>query len=216
MKSVIILVTLLLLCFLPVDARKMHARATGRILCRIDGRNYRVPHAIVRLKDRDSGRDDTFGSTRSSRTGWFRVSGRAGDRYGKPDPYIQVEYQYRGIYGRLDVENAAMVNRKDKTRTRRYSRYLGFGNLYFSGDSCRAYVMTLRAMKDYRRKARKSLPYSKLRVVTLARIHGRTPYATTNKIRIPRGYRYRFSTAKHELAHTIRHSLVSGIYAHFI
>ena len=65
-------------------------------------------------------------------------------------------------------------------------------------------------MKNYStRTGGKSLPYSRLKVVTEALIHGGTPYATTDKIRIPNGYSYNLQTAKHELAHTVRHSLVS-------
>ena len=69
--------------------------------------------------------------------------------------------------------------------------------------------MMYKAMKDYRFCTGKSLPYSRLRVVTRAPIHGGTPYATTDKIRIPSGYNFNLESAKHELAHTVRHSLVS-------
>ena len=48
--------------------------------------------------------------------------------------------------------------------------------------------------------------------------HGGTPYATTNVVRIPRGYSINnidVETAKHELAHTVRHSLDGSMF-HFL
>ena len=213
MKLAIFLIALVgLLNLLSVDARAKPSRATGRVYCKINGRNYPIRYAIVRLMDKDPGIDDTFGTTRSDGSGGFSVSGAAGDLFGSPDPYIQVEYAYNGVYGKLEVENVIRINRKDETSTRHYSRNLAFGSIIFKGDSCRAYVYTLEAMMDFRRKtAGRSLPYSMLRVVTRAPIHGGTPYTTTNKIRIPKGYRYSFTTAKHELAHTVRQSLVSQV-----
>ena len=211
MKVPVLLLTLLglLLISASVDARRKYARARGRVFCRINGRAQPIPYVKVSLMDKDPGFDDTFGTTRANRLGYFNVAGTAGDIIGNPEPYIRVEYQYRGVYGRMDVENAIGINRKDKTSVRPYARYINFGNIYFSGDSCKAYVNTFLAMKNYRDRTGLSLPYSKLRVVTRAILHGGTPYATTNKIRIPRGYNYNLRSAKHEFAHTIRHSLVS-------
>ena len=209
MKLQIILVCFLaLLCSFSVEARKKYARARGRVYCRINGRSYPVQYAKVSLRDKDPIRDDTFGTSRTNRYGYFTVSGWAGDWWGNPDPYIQVEYQYAGSYGRMDVENGIGINRRDKTPVKRYRKYLNFGNIYFSNDKCKAYVNTFLAMKNYRLRTRLSLPYRKLRVVTRALIHGGTPYSTTNKIRIPKGYNYNYRTAKHEFAHTIRHSFV--------
>ena len=197
------------LCVFSVEGRRKYARARGRVFCRINGRAYPVPYAKVSLLDKDLIGHGTFGRSRTSRSGYFTVSGRAGDLWGNPDPYIQIEYQYSGYYGNMDVENAIGINRCDKTSVKRYSRYLNFGNIYFSGDSCRAYVNTFLAMKHFHVNTRLSLPYRKLRVVTRALFHGGTPYATRSKIRIPRGYNYNLRTAKHEFAHTIRHTLVS-------
>ena len=210
MKSLIVLSVVVLLCVLSADARRRSATATGRVLCRIDGAVYPVQYAVVRLKDRDLIFHDTFGSTRSDRYGRFRVSGSARDPFrNDPDPFIQVEYQYSGPYGNMKVQSGFGRQRLDRTSTRRYARFLNFGNIYVRGDHCRAYVMTYFAMVNYRRLSGKSLPYSRLKIVTRPLIHGGTPYATTNKIRIPSGYRYTYTTAKHELAHTVRHTLVS-------
>ena len=210
--SLLVLCLVATSCILSVEGRRKYARARGRVLCRINGRSHPVPYAKVRLMDKDIGFDDTFGTSRTNRFGYFTVSGWAGDIFGNPEPYIKVEYQYSGPYGRMDVENAIGINRKDKTSVKRFSRYLNFGNIYFSGDYCKAYVNTFHAMKIYRLRTRQSLPYRKLRVVTPAVIHGGTPYATTNKIRIPKRYNYNQRSAMHEFAHTIRHSLVSCFY----
>ena len=199
-----------LLCLVSVDAKKHHATATGRVLCRIDGTSHPVAYVRVRLRDKDTVFHDTFGSTRSDSSGRFRVSGSAGDVFGKPDPFIEVEYEYSGTYGKMEVQNELLgINRRDATSTKSYSSSINFGDIYFSNDHCRAYVMTYLAMKDYRTRSGKSLPYTRLKIVTRAPIHGGTPYSTTDKIRIPSGYNYDFGTAKHELAHTVRHSLVS-------
>ena len=210
MKSLVIFSVIGLLCaFSPAHARRRSATATGRVLCQINGASYPVEYATVRLKDQDIIFHDTFGSTRSDSSGRFTVSGSAGDLFGKPDPFIQVRYEYTGWYGNMKVQNELGTNRRDRTSKRSYARYISFGDIYFSSDHCKAYVMTYRAMKNYRSLSGKSLPYSRLKVVTHAPIHGGTPYSTTDKIRIPSGYNYDFGTAKHELAHTVRHSLVS-------
>ena len=209
MKMLLILLGLVLFAsVVSVSARRKFARARGRILCRINGRAYPVQYAKVSLLDKDPVGYDTFGTTRTNSQGYFTVSGRAGDIIGNPEPYIQVEYQYSGVYGKMKVENGLWFNRRDKTSTKGYSSSLTFGNIYFSNDNCKAYVNTLSAMKNFRYCTGQSLPNKVLKVVTRALIHGGTPYATTNKIRIPRGYNYNWRTARHELAHTIRHTLV--------
>ena len=209
-RSFCIVILLGLFSALPVEARRRHVTATGRVLCAIGGTSHPLQFVTVRLKDRDLVFHDTFGSTRSDSSGYFTVSGSARDTFGNPDPFIEVEYQYSGVYGRMEIQNELLgINRRDDTSTRGIASHIDFGDIIFSNDHCKAYVMTYRAMKDYRERTRKSLPYSRLKVVTRAPIHGGTPYSTTNKIRIPSGYNYGFETAQHELAHTVRHSLVS-------
>lgn len=217
MKTLLMLLGLVLFAsVLSVSARKKFARARGRILCRINGRAYPVEYAKVSLLDKDPIGYDTFGTTRTNGQGYFTVSGRAGDLTGNPEPYIQVEYKYSGVFGNMEVENGLGYNRRDKTSTKGYSSSLSFGNIYFSNDHYKAYVNTLSAMKNFRYRTGQSLPYKVLKVVTRALIHGGTPYATTNKIRIPRGYNYNWRIARHEFAHTIRHTLVSFIITFFI
>ena len=211
MKSYYIILAFIgICCFWSVDGRRRHVTATGTVRCSIGGISYPVEFTKVRLRDRDVLFHDTFGSTRTNSQGYFTVSGTAGDVFGNPDPFIEVEYEYSGTYGRMEVQQELFgINRREDTSTRSHSSHINFGEITFSGDHCRAYVMTYKAMKDYNIRTHKSLPYSRLKVVTRAPIHGGTPYATTDKIRIPSGYNFNLETANHELAHTVRHSLVS-------
>lgn len=57
----------------------------------------------VSLRDEDLIFHDTFGTSRTDHNGYFTVSGQAGDLWGNPEPYIRVEYQYSGYYGKMDV-----------------------------------------------------------------------------------------------------------------
>lgn len=190
---------------LVVNGKGGPVTATGRVLCSISGISYPVEFTRVRLKDKD-----TIGSTYTNSLGYFTVSGTAGGLFSQPKPFIEVEYEYSGVYGQMDVQKELFgVKRREHTSTRSYSNRIDFGNITFNSDHCRAYVMAYQAMKDYRMRTGKPLPYSHLKVVTRAPIHGGTPYSTTDKIRIPSGYNFNLQTAKHELAHTVRHSLVS-------
>lgn len=234
MKPRLVLSLFGLFYFLSVDARKCPATAIGRVFCRINGISYPVEYVRVRLKDEDFVHHDTLGSTRSDSSGRFTVSTAtesACDQLSwpreylpqisdifdfKPDPFIEVEYDYSGNYGKMAIKFEFVgIIRRDQTPTKSYSNFIDFGDIYFSSDHCRAYVMTYRAMKNYVTLSGKFLPYSRLKVITQAPVHGGTPYATTETIRIPSGYNYDFASAKHELAHTVRHSL-DGTFAHFL
>ena len=215
--------TQFILCFLPlavhcrflVGARVQSTKltASGRILCQVDiGEIYPVEFATVRLtgKNVDGFFSKEYGSAQSSSSGDFTIF--VGNSDVSPKLYIEVEYSYSGLYGKMEVELELFgKNRVDKMPVKQYSSSsVNVGNVTFESDHCRAYVMTYMAMRDYAmRTGGKTLPYDELKVITKAPLHGGTPYATTNKIRIPSGYSYRFQTAQHELAHTVRHSLVS-------
>ena len=228
MKPLVVLSFIELLCLLSVDASKCQTTVIGRVFYQINGNSYPVEYVRVKLKDEDFVFHDTLASTRSDSSGRFtvvRVSESACDQVSwprqflprisdvfdfKPDPFIEVEYEYSGTYGKMAVKIEFLgINRYDRTVTKSYSNFINFGNIYFSNDHCRAYVMTYRAMKNYLTLSGKSLPYSRLKVITRTPVHGGTPYSTTNTIRIPSGYDYDLETAKHELAHTVRHTLVS-------
>ena len=149
--------------------------------------------------------------------GYFKVSGTGRDgRRGKPDPYIRVIYQYSGTYGKMEVEkNLIGPNRKERSGTKSYSPKINFGTINFNSIHCKCYVQFYKALKDlYDRSGRKS-PYDTLHVRSSVLIHGGTPYATTDVIRIPRKTKsISYETAKHELAHRVRHSY-DGNILHF-
>ena len=100
----IILAIMGICCTYFVDGRRRHVTATGRVLCSISGTSYPVEFTKVRLKDRDTIFHDLFGDTRTNNLGYFTVSDRAGDVFGNPDPFIEVEYEYSGAYGRMEVQ----------------------------------------------------------------------------------------------------------------
>ena len=186
--------------------------ATGRVFCQFQFDGYTdeifpVEFVKVSLKDKDAIIHDTFGTTQTNSSGYFEVSGSASDLFGNPDPFIEVEYKYTGIYGEMEVENELLgINRREKTKTKTANAYLDFGDLIYDNHHCRSYIQTLRAMRNFHQRTTQSLPYNCLKVIT-SEIG--IPFATVNKIRIPSYFNYTFSTAKHELAHTVRQSLVS-------
>lgn len=209
------LLTLAVFCTILADAKVQQITVSGRILCRVWRRAiFPVEFVTVRLAGRGLF-SKTYGSTQSNSTGEFVISGTVGNSFIRPKLNIEVEYSYSGVYGKMEVESELLgINRVDKAPVNEYTdsnlMKLNLGNITFGNDHCKAYVMTYMAMTDYSWKTDgKPLPYDKLKVVTNAPLHGGTPYATTDKIRIPSGYSYHFVTAKHELAHTVRHSLVS-------
>ena len=64
MKTQLMLLSLVLfVCIMLVAAKKKFARASGRILCRINGRAYPVEYAKVSLLDKDPIGYNTFGTT---------------------------------------------------------------------------------------------------------------------------------------------------------
>ena len=209
MKTLLLLIALTLSCLSLSEAKKHTVSATGRVMCRIDGTSFPVQFVKVKLLDDDGIFHDTFGTTRTSSLGYFSVSGSAGDLFGKPDPFIRVEYEYSGIYGRMEVDGLVGVNRKERTSKRKFSKTINFGQIVFSSDHCRAYVRFLEAMRNFRQRTSTPLPYSRLHVRTKVIIHGGTPYSLLSTVQIPSGYKLSTATAIHELAHTVRHSLVS-------
>ena len=189
-------------------------RAVGKVTCK----GKPMPYVQIELMDKDLLFDDKMGSTTASSTGSFSVkgSGRDGLR-GKPDPYIRVTYSYSGTYGKLKVVRIFKIVRRNKSPKRSYSSYINFGTINFSNLHCLAYVEFYKALRHYKLEAESPLPYNTLYIRTNAFFHAGTPYATTNVVRIPRKYEkhFTYTTAKHEFAHTIRHSF-DGNLAQFL
>ena len=143
-------------CILPLF------RLDSLILCSISGASHPVELTKVRMKDKD-----TVGSARTDSLGYFTVSGTAGGLFSEPKLYIEVEYEYFGEYGQMDIQRELFgFNRHERTSTMIYSSFIDFGNITFSSDHCRAYVMVYQAMEDFIRGTGKYLPYNRLKVVT--------------------------------------------------
>jgi hypothetical protein len=190
--------------------------AYGAVRCRLHGSYQPVPEVRIKLMDDDLLVDDTMATGKTNTHGRFYLHGTGRDIFGgKPDPKMRIEYVYNGKEGNIEIEGA-FLNRKDESGTKPYSTVVNFGNLDFDNPHCRAYVRFYRVLKEYYALGAGRTPYSKLHVKTNALIHGGTPYATTNVIRIPKSWDpISLSTARHEFAHTIRHSY-DGSLAHFL
>ena len=213
---------LLIVTFLPIICsgwlfrKKYHyTTATGYVTCG----GAPIPYVKVQLKDKDLLIHKTMGTSRTNRYGYFRLTGRGRDIFnGKPDPFIRVEYQYSGQYGRMEVEKLLKINRAGTTPARRYSRNINFGRIKFNSVHCKSYIKFYDALKNFRNRAGINLPVSTLHIRTGAIIHGGTAYALVSTIKIPNSYRLSQITdqlAKHEIAHIARHSM-DGSLVHFL
>ena len=162
-------IILILICgILFVNGKRYNITATGQVLCSVSGTSYPVEFTKVNLKDKD-----TIGSTCTNSLGYFTMSGTADDLFGEPKLYTEVVYEYSGIYRQMEVQKELFgIKRREHTSIKSYSSRIDFGNVTFSSDHCRAYVMAYQVMKDYRMRTGKPLPYSRLKVVTRAPING--------------------------------------------
>ena len=211
-----IVIALPIICSGWLFRKKYHyTTATGYATCE----GVPMPYVKVQLKDKDLVFHDTMATSRTNRNGYFHLTGRGRDSFnGKPDPFIRVEYQYSGQYGRMEVEKIFKINRADSTSARRYSRYINFGRINFNSVHCKSYIKFYNALKDFRNRAGINLPVSTLHIRTGAIIHGGTAYALVSTIKIPKSYRLSQITdqlAKHEIAHIARHSM-DGKLGHFL
>ena len=188
-------------------------RAVGKVTC--DGQP--MPYIHIDLMDDDLTFDDKLATARANGFGSFNIQGSGQDgQRGKPDPYIRISYSYSGIYGNLKVVKTLKLIRREKSRTRSYISYVNFGILNFANIHCRAYLQFYSVLRHYKLVARSPLPYSTLYIQTKALLNGGTPYASTNVVRIPPKFTHiSYATAKHEFAHTIRHSF-DGSLGHFL
>lgn len=110
-----------------------------------------------------------------------------------------------------------------------------FGTITVANDACVNYVYFLDAIDAYKSGTGKSLPYSTLDVTIdlLGRFNTilgkipdipklpeipdsiiRVPFAPYDRVMIPAGYKMGRNTAKHEFAHTLRHTF-DGSFAHW-
>lgn len=196
-----------------VRIKNWPVKALGQVTC--DGQA--MPYVFVELMDKDPTVDTEMGRSRTNVHGEFKVNGSGRDWFrGKPDPYIRVSYSYSGHCGRMKVVGAYKKVRNGKSRVKPYNENINFGTINFANIHCRAYMQFYKALEHFKKKARTLLPYRVLYVRTKAPLHGGTPYSTTNIVRIPGKYKtISYATAKHEFAHTIRHTY-DGSLAHFL
>lgn len=203
-----------------VSATAHSTTVTGRALCRINGQSVPLKETTVKVFDDDL-IDNLVGEAATGMDGRFSVSGVARDIFGVPNIYIAVVHTYstliekNGILTKSDILNIDGlfgIPRFHRTTLIPINDTIDYGDIFITNDHCRAYVHFYDAIIDYKSRTEMQLPYETLRVCTHALIHGGTPYALLDKAFVPRDYPLNLETAKHELAHTVRHTLVRKQY----
>lgn len=189
--------------------------ATGRILCAGRG----LPFSKISLMDDDPIIDKRMGSATTSSSGYFTVSGSASDvaikrSRRKPDVYIRLDLEHSSSKAIFKVTRPITKGKHKSSVKSNRSGNVSFGTLSFSNDACKAYLKFYDATRDFRTRVGYRVPFS-LNIRSEAIIHGGTPYALYDNIKLPKGYALSFTTAKHELAHTVRHRY-DGSKAHFL
>ena len=198
--------------------KKYPITATGRIQCKIDGAYKPMPRILVKLMDKRILGNTFIASTWTDKNGRFTVLGERRDS--KPDPRIQVDYEFRRVPsygGKIKVQDRLRWIRRYRSTVRSYASNINFGDINISDEHCRAYMRFYAAVKSYISRTGTSLPYSTLHVSTNAVFASwfNTVYATLDRIRIGRGEDLTTKTAQHEVAHTVRHSY-DGNIGHFL
>ncbi|CAN8076826.1 unnamed protein product [Agarophyton chilense] len=190
--------------------------ATGRILCH----GQPLKHSKISLMDEDLVFDDFMGTTTTDAQGYFSVRGSANDvairkKKRRPDVYIRLDYIHSSAKARFEVDRAAIRGGKEESGTKKNRRgNVDFGTLYFNTEMCRLYQRFYDATHDFYNRVGYRVPF-KVKIVAQAIFHGGSPYALYDTIRIPKGDVVSATTAKHELAHAVRHRY-DGTLAHFL
>ena len=157
--------------------------------------------------------------TRTRNSGCFRISGQTVKLYRKPRFKVEVQYSYNGAYGCMKIKSRAPTFPKVQTHStssKKYARSIYFGRISIADEHCRAYTRFYETLKDFHKRAPASppLPYDCLDVITDSVISNwpvNNAFALIDTIRIPGGYRLSIEAAKHEFAHTVRHSYDGGL-----
>lgn len=190
-------------------------KATGRIVCHGRG----LPYARITLMDEDLGFDKTMGSAYTNSQGYFTVSGSASDvsfnpNKRRPDVYIRMDYRHSSSNAIFEVKRP-LLKGKEKTGTLHdRSGNVNFGTRTFNTEACLTYLRFYDAMRDFKTRVGYRVPFD-VKINTDVVINGGTPYALYDNIKLPSGTNISPTTAKHELAHTVRHRY-DGSLAHFL
>ncbi|CAH1794483.1 unnamed protein product [Owenia fusiformis] len=172
---------------------------------------YPIANCRVKLMDEDLIFHDTLAESWTDNNGCFALSGKGRDGlWGRPDIFAELEYNY---LNKMRIRNFWGFTRDARSSVKdNHSGFHNFGMININDEHCRAYVRFRAAIIDYiSRSGNSALPYSYLKVQTKSVLTAGKPWATTDKIRLPSGYSLDAETAKHELAHTIRHTLDGSI-----
>ena len=208
---------LLLFCTAAVvQGESVHrATATGTVKCFLDGSFQPVPHVIVELHCHTKASDDTkVTEGRTSESGNFSLpmSSRKCFKSRSTWPRIKVIYNYSGTYGNMEVE--ALHGKRYYTSTSKDLK-IEF-DIKMKNKFCRAYTRLYHdGLKYYYNIVGNTPPYSKLYVQPNSVIHGGVFHSSVYILRLSKRKDYVQSSARHEFAHTIRHSYDGNLY-HFL
>ena len=216
MKTVCLLVTLFVTLSLvgDVNAATYPVTAYGCVYCH---REPLIGVSVQLLYSNGRYWDRRIAPTRTRSSGCFSLSGQTGSLYRKPYFSVEVQYSYNGAYGCMKIKSSYGKVRAHRTLSK---KYVYFVRIHIADEHCLAYMKFYETLKDFHERAPASppLPYDCLDVITDSVISNwlvNNAFAFIDTIRIPRGYRLSIEAAKHEFAHTVRHSY-DGDLVHLI
>lgn len=189
--------------------------AKGRVVC--DGQG--LPYTRITLLDDDIIADKKMGSAITDSSGYFTVSGSASDvaiskKKRRPDVRIRSDLEHSSVYGSFEVKRPVLKGKEKSSTLKDREGDVNFGTINFNSDACKAYLRFYNAIRDFYTRVGYRLPLN-LKINTEVLVHGGTPYALYDDIKIPKGYHVSTETAIHELAHTVRHRY-DGSLTHFV
>lgn len=207
--------TILTILFLLTCCRAAYVSAKGRIVCHGRG----VPYSKITMMDNDIIADTKMGEAVTGSDGHFTVSGSASDfsfskSKRRPDVLIRMEYSHESSFARFEVKLPIYKSSEKSFTLKDREGNVDFGTIYFNTEACLTYLRFYDATKDFYSRVGYRVPFS-LTIRTEYLVHGGTPYAFYKTIHLPKNTDISLSTAKHELAHTVRHHY-DGSFSHFL
>jgi len=197
----------------PIKWRMVHITATGRLLCY----GKAIKHSRVTLYT-----DDMFGAQGHAVTDWRGRFTIVSERLHQPSVGVRVTANYRhsSYRGRFDVDPGWLISADTASgyRNTKGGRVKSFGRIDFRSKLCRWYLKFYDAVLDFYVRVKRPIPFN-LRITAGSRqmvpFSKQAPYARHRAIKIPKGASPSLDTAKHELAHTVRHHYDGGL-KHFL